>query len=98
MKEGNRVSRTILFVGDREDRSIAVLEIITLPKTVIHTRGATRRVPRHERAPAESWRPDSDSPPGNPAFQGTGTGSTGYLGKRTAYGPDYGRQAGLTSG
>ena len=55
---------------------------------------------RHERVPAEFWRSDSDSPPGNPAFQGTRTGSTGYPVPATGY-PDMFRrygQAGLKSG
>ena len=35
---------------------------------------------RHERVPAKFWRSDSDLTQGYPAFQGTGTGSTGYPG------------------
>ena len=39
-------------------------------------------VSRHERIPTKFWMSDSDSPPSNPAFQGTGTGSTGNPGTR----------------
>ena len=53
---------------------------------MIKKAGLTLGVPppgsRHERVSAKFWRSDSDSPPGNPDFQGTGTGSTRYPGTR----------------